>query len=406
MIAPSIPLLTRFTHPTARTLQRYADGDAVGRDRARVIRHLPSCQRCRDRVAFSRDVAAAARALTAPPPRETLARVLAERALGERLILPADDPKASAARRPRRSVLTVGLAAASALAIGFLGPFRSATWDDAPSREGNGAIADDSAPVAGGAFTLLGLLPSAAYAQEPTAPSVAEPRPPLINGRRVRPGRWEFTVTPLKDGRPSGPAERGTIVVESTTYLGAPAWRARDAWLGHPEDMDETTVFDAGSLRPLHRLARNVSYSKFTVEQHFVGDTLVGSMQATKPPRPAQRLARRLPRGARPYGAGDAFGLLFFQSVLLHPAWQGRVSMLGWGAVANDLYYPVDMRVDGEETVTVPAGSFACWRLTVTARGHRKRLWVRKADGTPIRTRDPSGGGGASDEVVLVAEPR
>jgi len=87
------------------------------RRRDRVRRHLADCQRCRDDLTFVRSFRDLAAEVTAPAaPAHGLARVLARREAGERVILPADVPPA----RPRRRVavpLAIAVTAVAAVAI-------------------------------------------------------------------------------------------------------------------------------------------------------------------------------------------------------------------------------------------------------------------------------------------------
>jgi hypothetical protein len=85
------------------------------------------------------------------------------------------------------------------------------------------------------------------------------------------------------------------------------------------------------------------------------------------------------------------------------------VSVLGWGVVPDDVSYRVSMRVVGEERVSVPAGTFDCWLLVISARGRVLDYWVRKSDGVAVRSHDVvprPGRDGTSGmrEMVLVRE--
>ncbi|HEX8274617.1 MAG TPA: redoxin domain-containing protein [Longimicrobiaceae bacterium] len=90
-------------HPRFRSLARFAAGGLEGGARARVAAHLAGCGRCRDEVAALRRASADARATPVPaPPADALERILARRAAGERVVLPAAE---RAAHRGGRRVL-------------------------------------------------------------------------------------------------------------------------------------------------------------------------------------------------------------------------------------------------------------------------------------------------------------
>jgi hypothetical protein len=63
---------------------------------------------------------------------------------------------------------------------------------------------------------------------------------------------------------------------------------------------------------------------------------------------------------------------------------------MGWAVRDDDVFYPIDLQVEGEEQVIVPAGRFECWRLSLRFAGRRFDYWVRKTDGLGIRLQDPT----------------
>lgn len=83
-------------HPSGLELSRFADGELTGKRQRRVARHLESCTRCRERVAFYRSLRAAAREPASGdveppvPPADLAEDVLRRRAAGERIDLGAD----------------------------------------------------------------------------------------------------------------------------------------------------------------------------------------------------------------------------------------------------------------------------------------------------------------------------
>jgi len=84
------------------------------------------------------------------------------------------------------------------------------------------------------------------------------------------------------------------------------------------------------------------------------------------------------------------------------------VTSTGWAVRADDVLYPIELRVVAEERVTVPAGTFDCWRLVVTTGNRLIDYWVRKRDGVGVRSRDvtPRSQRGVRGvrEMVLVRE--
>jgi hypothetical protein len=369
-------------HPGQGKLQRFADGASGPAETRRLARHLAACPRCRADVAFRRELADDARRIPVPSaPAEVLRRVLEERAAGQRVILPGGEDRAPS--RPR----TRWIAAAAALAAAVAAV---AVWQG--TRPSVPTSPDEGLPT-----LHAGWLATPAYAAEPgVVPPVTG-----IDGSRVRPGRWTYEIRAVRAGRVVGGVERGAIEIRAARMGAAPAWSVSDGWWGHPHDMSETTLMDARTLAPLHRLARDVGHSRFTVEQWFTADSIRGTMKtATR----TQVIARRLPVRGAPFFAGEGSMLPLMRSVRLHPRWQGSLSTLGWGAVESDLSYPLSLRVAGEGRIRIPSGTFDCWRVLAGTGPRPRAFWVRKSDHLPILSRDAPGRDGRAAEWVLVAE--
>jgi hypothetical protein len=368
-------------HPGAGKLQRFADGASGSAETRAVARHLAACPRCRAGVAFRREVAEDARRIPAPPaPPELIGRILAERAAGERVLLPSAEDRRPAFSRVQK---VGGAALAAAAVVAILIPLRHV---------GSHPDAGDALPVAGG-----GWLTADAYAAQPGI------TPPVtgIDGTRVRPGRWTYEMRTVRGGRVVGGVERGAVEVRPASFEGRQAWSISDGWGGHADDLRETTVMDARTLRPLHRIARNVGYSHYVVEQWFPGDSVRGTMTA---PGKRHVIARRLPARGGPFLAGEGAVMALMRAVRLAPGWRGSLSTLGWGAVESDLAYPVALRVDGEGRIRIPSGTFDCWRVRAGAGPHPRAFWVRKSDQVPILSRTNPAADGTASEWVLVAE--
>ena len=76
--------------------------------------------------------------------------------------------------------------------------------------------------------------------------------------------------------------------------------------------------------------------------------------------------------------------------------------MLGWAVKDDDVFMRIDVRVEGEDVVTVPAGRFDCWRLSIRFSGGLVSYWARKSDGVGVRAIEREASG-TTREVVLVA---
>ena len=68
----------------------------------------------------------------------------------------------------------------------------------------------------------------------------------------------------------------------------------------------------------------------------------------------------------------------------------------------GDVSFAARLRVVGKERVTVPAGTFECWKIDVDAIMGMQTYWVREADGLGVRallTRD-----NVTREIVLARQ--
>ena len=384
-----------FVHPRSRLLQRFVEGALEPAARRRVADHLAHCGRCREWVAFGRALAAAAQSLpqiVAPP--HVLAGVLADRVAGEQVILPLHD---ATTRRARTRVLRLGLAAAGIVVIGVL-----ATGRPKARRGAATSSPPDSLPTLRSVVTNLGLFPSAAYGQE-VSPN--EPRmPPItdIDASSIGPLTLSYEYTVTADSEPLQKPEHTVVSIARTEVNGTPAWRIANRSLDHTPDPIETTYVDRRSLRPITRAAYNVGFSRFTVSQRFVADSLLGTMRTTKQ---GWRLARQLPATATsgPWLVGGGMPIALLRAVRLHAEWRGKAVVVGWGAVRSDLVYPVTLAVTGEERIRIPAGTFDCWRLSLSDMRRGRTLWVRKSDQLPILLRDTTHTPGQVREAVLTS---
>ncbi|HVG44974.1 MAG TPA: zf-HC2 domain-containing protein [Longimicrobium sp.] len=368
-------------HPGIRRLKRFADQESSPREAARVAAHLERCPRCAESVGSFRRISSDLRGATAPEPSpDLLARILASRAAGERVVLPADADPAPVWRR--RGVLA-GLSAAAAAAVLLLARGNAPPPDGPEERWTTG----------------LGLLPTPAYAE--AAPVTLSWPPVPVDGTRVRPGTWTYEYRAKERSRTVA-SERGRVSIAPVRFGRAAAWRMESAWLGHPADIHEVVEFERVSLRVLHRTADNVGHSRYRVEEWLTGDTLRGTMVATVRNHRI-RVNRYQPPEDGPYLAGESSPLIWLQAVRLRPGWRARVSLLGWGAVVDDRRYPIAFRVTGQGRARVSGRVWECWMVEAAAGGRIRTLWVRKADGVTVLSRETTPKGRLI-EVALVGE--
>jgi hypothetical protein len=390
-----LPLL----HPGARRLSSYAEDGAEPDSRAGTARHLARCQRCRDFVAFRRSLSAAAAELSAPIPAADLrARILARRAKGDRVILPAQPPI------PARPPVARYLTAACLLAL--IGVGTTTYVRRRESSEGVRRVAasipsdQDSLPAL---RELLGtvFLPDLASAGELGAALIhVEAVGPQINGERILPRELVYERHYyLPDGHTRRLGGRGFLRIAPATERGRAVWKFDRRWTeysavpGHHDEVEiESITLGRRDLRMLQRSVRVTPYGRYdliNVSQDFHGDSVAGLMttRGGDSKGVGRRFAQPLPQIASPF-VSDAFAPLFFTAVPVQQNWRGRLSVIGWAVRDNDVFYPLEFRVVGREKVSVPAGTFDSWHLVISARARRYDLWIRVSDGLAVRARN------------------
>jgi hypothetical protein len=333
--------------------------------------------------AFAEAIRPELSALRTPPASPELReRILRDRAVGMRIILPADG---GAPRTIARYVIAAVLVVAAVLAL----PFYHATRNDARNET------RDVQPT-----TMSSFLGGVVGAQE--APSIVPNLPPALpaHPERVRAGSLDYSRV-WRDS-----ANRVVRRVNEALAIATrdSAWRIVEIARDSSSTFVETLFVAKRDLRLLARSVHVRPYRKWNginIEQRFNGDSVNGQMTLddVSGMRP---IARRLPPASGPYIA-DALVPVYFASVPLATSWQGRVAALGWAVVPNDVFTMVDLRVTGEEDVQVPAGRFSCWKMVVHHSGGSLDFWVRKSDRIVVRVLERQENGG-SRELALVRD--
>ena len=307
---------------------------------------------------------------TPEPTAELRARILASRAAGVRTILPHPE---GARRFPTRFAIGVAIVAGLALLLVPLELRRSG------GDEG---------------FGSPGFFGHAAFAQ--ATPVRAGDRPALAPVRltapqRLRPMSLEYERR-ATDSTGAVSVSHNSLQLVRASLNNLPAWRL--TWVDRrATSVTVETVFVARD--PIRLLRRSIHmspysrYQRINVWQEFAtADSVSGHMNTEGPSIGAgRRFARRLPAAFTPVTTETVFPF-FLMAAPLNRDWSGSATFLGWAVRDDDVLFPVDLVVEGEEQVTVPAGRFACWRLSLRFAGHRLDYWVRKTDGLGVRALD------------------
>ena len=377
--------MTRWFHPRRRTLVAFALGDLE--DRAKVARHLEDCSECRRFVGFTQRLGNASASLPARAPAdELLARALADRAAGARVILPAN-PSTRQPANPRW-VQVAGIAAVAAV-IALISFQRGRAIEFRGTNQ----------------LLLAGLAPRSAEAGQGGTASGA-----LTH--RIRPMKAVFARR-IIDSVSGRATDWGFLEISVDSGAMPGTWLATGEWRGleHVTDMQgarvwaETVTVADQSFAPIRRIAHVTPYRRWAgirIDQSFRGDSVVGQMSLDQDPtrRPIAHDLRSVRDRLIPSDVLSPFWLIGV------PLVEGTVidtGILGWAVVPNDVLAPLRMKVVGSERVKTPAGTFDCWLMTVSVANQTHFHWVRKSDhlGVLTRRRLPNGN---TREVILYRE--
>ena len=310
------------------------------------------------------------RRLPVPKPSpDLLSRILASRAKGARVVLPGSELS-----RTRRA-LRYAVAAAAFVGVAWFG-FKMLS--PRPERRGG--------PLLPSVLDGTPFMPAAVFSQE-VRRTVRAARYRLISELepdRVRAGRWIYEQRRIGDGVFVASESKRTVRLARFTYQGKPAWLVtgytRDTMvlLDTPGARD-TIVVDASSMRPV----RNVRPMWRTrLIQQFSPDSMVEEFHVMwRGPERTMRHEAALPDGGRGplLLAWSAYSLeAVAQALPLARHWEGSVYSVG-GLFASEVvpaFTALDLRVTGTERITVPAGTFDCWKLQVREGDEESTVWV------------------------------
>jgi hypothetical protein len=374
-------------HPRRSTVIGFASGEAA--NRAGIAQHLEHCDDCRRLAGFTQRLGNAAKKLPAPLASElTIARALASRADGLRVILPvaAEGRPAGGGRR----LWKIAPIVAAAAAVLFVSLYARSPDPDAHSVN---------------ELLLAGLMPRTAQA--------AQIRLAIGDVRHVLQPLTARYQRRFVDSATKRVTRAGVLDVRVARARSADSWLLTSAWrdLTSIDDMQKARVWAesltvTGSTFAPESLAVHVTpYRRFAginIRQTFRGDSVIGEMTLTASDT-RRPIARDL-RGQRGrIIAGEVASPLYFMGVSLYRGAECEATMLGWAVVDNDVVLPMHMRVVGSERVETPAGTFDCWKILITAGNTSRFHWVRKSDHLGVLTQR-SIGDGKTREIILVGE--
>ena len=247
------------------------------------------------------------------------------------------------------------------------------------------------------AFLSLAAAP-ALDAQAPPAPFGPDPLAAL-GVDALRPGSWTYRSTVEREGA-TVELGRRTLTVRATEHEGTPAWLILDDTRARGQAMTDSLVVTRAELRPLRRVA---DMGPMRIELAFPGDTIRGTMAVPG----GQAAEVLLTTGERRVVVNSGMLETVLPLLPLSVGWTGTVAQLTPSPLGAAVV-PLTLTVTGEDSVTVPAGTFAAWRVTAAAGGAEQRLWLAKDTGRLLRQEaaPPSSDVVYRTELVEIGTPR
>lgn len=325
----------------------------------------------------------ALRQLPAPEPQpELLQRILRSRALGRRIVVTTHEGP------PIRR--WIAAAAAVALLLGGSWAISVSLSKISESRRARRALDE--------------LLRGTILEREPeSAPTLLRdalrPAYPLIvsetlDTSRLAAGLWTYQSETTTDDILTGPAGGNRIRLARTSLAGQPVWMVNTARRSRTESWspyEDTTYLDPSSLRPLRAFA-TMNKGRTRLEQRFSGDSGYESVVLTRSMKGLWQGAVAFPFSRNALFSSNWWGgslAALFPALPLQREWQGSLYQVAFIArLGLQGVRPVNLRVVGTDRVTVPAGTFECWRLEVqdfNSDFERPRMWVSRDKGWLIK---------------------
>ena len=218
-----------------------------------------------------------------------------------------------------------------------------------------------------GAFTLA----SAAPAQTPPPSEQSRDSVPVhrlsVDAMKIQPARFAYRLTLTRD-TVTTPMGDQNVAISTLDYAGTPALLFARVGMQGVAAVSDSLVVRRDDLRPLHWIA---SHGVARVAAEFTADSIYGASSS-----PLGRLNIVLPNRADLLLNSAAVDAAL-ASLPLAVAWRDSAEMLlidSGGAALT----PVTLAIEGEERITVPAGDFDCWIVSLETERASARLWVTK----------------------------
>lgn len=238
------------------------------------------------------------------------------------------------------------------------------------------------------AAALAVVVPALGAAQQPAtplpAPRPAPPPPPELDvaaplvpppSARLASGSWGYRVM-LSRGDQTIELARRTLTV-GPAPADASAWLLVDETDARGQVNADSLFLSRDGLVPRRRAA---AMGPVRIALTFAADSVRGMMTAPG----GESLAVSLPTVTGLVASGAMLESLL-TVVPLAEGWAATAVQVAPSPTGTALA-PATFRVLAADSVTVPAGTFAVWRLIVTAGGAEQWLWLDRATGRLVRS--------------------
>jgi hypothetical protein len=240
------------------------------------------------------------------------------------------------------------------------------------------------------------MVASAAGAQTPPPTDQARDTVPAhrlsVDAMRIQPAQFAYRLTLTRDTVTTAMGDQ-SVVISTLEYAGTPALLLARVGAQGVATLSDSLIVRRDDLRPLHWIA---SHGLARVAAEFTPDSIYGAMTS-----PLGRQNVVLPNRADLLVSSTAVDVVL-ASLPLGAAWRDSAEMLLVDAGGAALT-AVTLSIEGEERVSVPAGDFDCWIVSLETERASARLWVTKQGQLVVRSEQilPELGGATLTRVLL-----
>jgi hypothetical protein len=199
-----------------------------------------------------------------------------------------------------------------------------------------------------------------------------------VDATALRQARYNYDLALTRDGV-TEPAGSQSITFAEATYAGAPSWLILESRSGGGIPALDSIVASRDQLAALH-WGTSTGLARLAAE--FTRDTIYG---ATSSPLGKRSLIAAAPRGVIA-SEGMLDGLL--QLAPIENGWSSDATLLV-ADLTSARMVPARLVVEREETVTVPAGTFPSWVVSLRTDNAEKRFWVSRETQMVVKSSQP-----------------